>query len=97
MWSARSRRRGRTTLTPATSGAESQSGTSRPTSLGGDANTAVTVTRVHKVDGQAGSRLPGISSRSVAHGALRPQPRRVQSLSRPRHQGVMPIRRIVSR
>jgi hypothetical protein len=59
MWSARSRRRGRTTLTPATSGAESQTGAfDRPPGTG-DANTAVTVTRAQQVGGQAGEPAAG--------------------------------------
>ena len=65
-WSARSQRRGRTTLTPGTTGAELP--TREP--LGGyllwegDRDTAGPFTRPRQVGGQADqSRLPGISSR----------------------------------
>ncbi len=59
MWSARSRRRGRTTLTPATSGAESQTGALDQPPTTRDANTAVTVTRAQQVGGQAGEPAAG--------------------------------------
>jgi len=87
MWSARSRRRGRTTLTPTRSGAESQTGTFDQPPWSGNANTAVAVTKAQQVGGQAGEPAAGHLFALVAHGALRPQPRRVQSLSRPRPGG----------
>jgi hypothetical protein len=59
MWSARSRRRGRTTLTPATSGAQSQTGTFGEPPGTTDVNTAVTVTRAQQVGGQAGEPAAG--------------------------------------
>ncbi len=80
-------RRGRTTLTPGTSGAGSIRNPGRISSARGPGHSGDLHQMTNVVVGQAEIGCRASLRAAQAHGALRPQPEQAQSQDRPRHRG----------